>query len=99
MKNTNKLHTDDEDNLEDIEESLNNYLSNDENKEEFSKYLDEWSKLPFNTHLLCNEISCKYNRPNNPEIGTICWCSKYSNNQEDICNKECNKRWWYELSI
>jgi hypothetical protein len=33
------------------------------------------------------------------DMGTIMWCSKYKEGQEELCNKECRKRWSYELNI
>ena len=56
-------------------------------------------KKPCFTHLQCNIIWCKYNRSNNPDMGTITWCKKYKNGQEDLCEKECSKREWYELDL
>lgn len=80
-------------------DKIDKHFSDPKNRKEFLNYLEEEQKKPYNTHLLCNEISCKYNRPEDPDIGTICWCDKYLNEQEELCEKECNKRWWYEMQI
>ena len=80
-------------------DKIDKHFSDSKNREEFLNYLEEEQKKPYNIHLLCNEISCKYNRPEDPDIGTICWCDKYLNEQEELCEKECNKRWWYEMQI
>lgn len=94
-----KLHINFKDSLEDIEKAVDEYFSKEENRQDFLNYLKKESEKPYNTHLLCNEICCEYNKPDDPDMGTICWCSKYLNEQEELCEKECNKRWWYEPLI
>lgn len=96
MSNNEKLHINFKDNLEDIERKLDEYFSDEKNRQDFLDYLEEENKKPYNTHLLCNEICCEYNKPDNPDIGTICWCDKYLSKQEKLCDKECGKRWYYE---
>lgn len=81
--------------LEDIDE----FFKDPKNVEDFQKYMEKELKKPCFTHLQCNIIWCKYNRPNNPDMGTITWCKKYKNGQEDLCEKECGKREWYELDL
>lgn len=84
--------------LKDIEQKINEYFSDPKNVEDFKKYLDEEMKKPYMTQLQCNCIWCKYNMPKDPDMGTITWCKKYRNSQKDLCNKECGKREWYEMS-
>lgn len=81
--------------LEDIDE----FFKDPKNVEDFQKYMEKELKKPCFTHLQCNIIWCKHNRPNNPDMGTITWCKKYKNGQEDLCEKECGKREWYELDL
>ena len=81
--------------LEDIDE----FFKDPKNVEDFQKYMEKELKKPCFTHLQCNIIWCKHNRPNNPDMGTITWCKKYKNGQEDLCEKACGKREWYELDL
>lgn len=85
--------------FKEILNNIDNYFKDPKNVKDFNKYMKIELNKPCFSHLQCNTIWCKYNKPNNPEMGTITWCSKYKNNQEELCNKECSKRQWYELSI
>lgn len=79
--------------FDEIERKLNEYFSDPKNVEEFKSYLDEELKKPYYTQLQCNTIWCKYNRPKNPDMGTITYCSKYKDTKK---NKYiCEKREWF----
>lgn len=84
------------DTFEEIERKINEYFSDPKNVEDFRKYMEEESKKPVWNHLQCNIIWCKHNKPDDPDMGTITWCSKYKNGEEELCEKECGKREWYE---
>ena len=60
--------------------------------------INEELRSPCYTHLQCNRMDCKYNKPDEPDMGTITYCDKYLDNpeQEKKCKKECNKREWYD---
>lgn len=85
--------------LEEVLQNINKHFSNPKNVKKFKKIMNKEMKKPVNTHLQCNIIYCKYNRPKNPDMGTITYCKKYKNNQEELCNKECGNREWYELQL
>ena len=95
-KDKKKLNISFQDTLDDISKKLDEYFSDEKNRQDFLEYMKEESEKPYNTHLLCNEICCEYNKPEDPDMGTICWCDKYLTGQEELCEKECDKRWWYE---
>lgn len=85
--------------VEKIIENLDEYFKDPNNKQDFIEALHEEMHKPYNTHLQCNEIQCKYNRPDDPDMGTITWCNKYMSDQEKLCAKECGKRSWYDFSF
>ena len=80
---------------EEILNKINKYFSDSKNVEEFEKYIEEELKKPYMTQLQCNCIWCEYNRPENPDMGTITYCLKYKNKEE---NKYiCEDREWYKF--
>ena len=82
--------------LNKINNKINKYFSDPKNVEDFDKYLKEELKKPYMAQLQCNCIWCKYNGPENPDMGTITYCTKYKNKEE---NKYiCEDREWYEFS-
>ena len=83
---------------EEIEKKLNEYFSDPKNVEDFRKSMNEELKKPYYTHLGCME-PCEYCMPKDADMGTIMWCDKYLVGQEELCDKECGKRWTYEPII
>lgn len=77
-------------------QKIDEYFSNEENRQEFLMFMEEESKKPCFTHLNCLEMWCEHNKPDNADMGTITWCDKYLNGQEELCEKECGKRTYYE---
>lgn len=78
-------------------DKINEFFDDPKNVEDFKKYMDEEMKKPYMTQLQCNIIWCEHNGPEDPDMGTITYCNKYCNGQEELCNKECGKREWYEF--
>lgn len=93
-----KLHISFHDPLEVIEKKIDEWFAVEENKQSFLKYLEEENKKPCWTHLHCME-PCEHLRPLDADMGTIEWCDKYLVGQEELCEKECGKRWSYEPSF
>ena len=82
----------------DILKNIHEFFSKEENRQDFLKYMEEESKQDCWTHLHCME-PCKHCMPKNADMGTIMWCDKYLVGQEELCEKECGKRWSYEPII
>ena len=77
--------------LETILNKINKYFSDPKNE----KYMEEELKKPYMAQLQCNCIWCEHNGPKNPDMGTITYCLKYRNEEE---NKYiCEDREWYEF--
>ena len=100
-----KLDINFNDDLEVIKTKIDDWFDNPDNEKEVKKFkkglekeLKRQAKLPCNTHLRCEE-GCIYKMPKNAEMGTICWCKKYKVGQEEQCEKECGKRWTWELDL
>lgn len=84
--------------LNKVLKGIDDFFKDPENVKDFKKYLKEELDKPCYTHLHCME-PCQYRMPEDCDMGTIMWCSRYKEGQEDLCDKECGKRWSYELSI
>lgn len=82
-----------------IIKNIDEYFKDPNNKQDFLEALEEEMNKPYNTHLQCNEIQCKHNRPDDPDMGTITWCNRYVCNQEKLCDEECGRRSWYDFSL
>ena len=89
----------DDETLNKVLKKIDEFFKDPKNVKDFKKHMKKESNKPCYTHLQCNIIWCKYNKPKNPDMGTITWCSKYTNGQEELCNEQCGKREWYELHI
>lgn len=82
--------------IEETLQKIDEFFSKEENRQDFLKFVEEESKKPCFTHLQCNEIDCVFNRPDNPDMGTITWCDLFENGQEELCEEKCGKRTWFE---
>ena len=75
-------------------EKVEEYFSDPKNVEDFKNYLDEEMKKPYMTQLQCNCMWCEYNAPEDADMGTITYCTRYEDTKE---NKYiCKEREWYE---
>lgn len=84
--------------LDKVLKRIDDFFKDPENVKDFKQYLEEELDKPCYTHLHCME-PCQYRMPIDYDMGTIMWCSKYKEGQEELCNRECGKRWSYELNI
>lgn len=83
----------DKDTVDKIIKAIDEYFADPKNVEKFKKYLENELTKPYMTNLQCNCCWCIYNEPRDPDMGTITYCSKYKDTEE---NKYiCEQREWY----
>lgn len=83
------MSVNDIDAIDNLIETIKQKFKDPEFVKDFKKCVEEELEKPYMKQLNCYNYDCEFNEPKSPDIGTICWCSKYVDIDENanICDK------------